>query len=214
MRRSYSVSIALLLLICSAAGNEKKKPVLPVQVLNVRTAAVIIDPDAGVSPTAPMADKTAQEDVEKALTKWGRLRPVLSSMSPDLIIVVRKGNGKMTQPTVTGGGTSPNNRPVIIQPNDNGIRIGGQNGQSPDGTQSDPQSGRPQPQVGVGASEDSFVVYDGTSYGTAGDATSRAPIWRYVAKNGLKSPEVPAGEEFRKIFNETEKQQQQQRKKP
>ena len=82
-----------------------------------------------------------------------------------------------------------------------------------DGTQTDPQSGSPQPKVGVGASEDSFVVYDGT---VAGDPMSNAAIWRYVAKNGLKSPEVPAVEEFKKIFNETEKQQQQQQqqKKP
>jgi hypothetical protein len=218
MRRISSVFIALLVLsVWTAAGNEKKKPVLPVQLSNVQTVAVIIDPDTGISPTAPLADKTAQEDVEKALAKWGRLRPVLSSMAPDLVIVIRKGNGKMVQPTIGGGGTSLNNRPVILQPNDNGIRIGGQKGQSPDGTQTDPQNGRPQPQVGVGASEDSFAVYDGTvADPKVGDATSRAPIWRYVAKNGLKSPEVPAVDEFRKIFNETEKQQQQQQqpKKP
>ncbi len=195
----------LTMALCSVAGNEKKKPVLPVPVLNARTVAVIIDPDAGVSTSAPLANKTAQEDVEKAIGKWGRLRPVLASMSPDLIIVVRKGNGKMVQPEIGGGGTSPNNRPVIIQPNDNGIRIGGQKGRSPDGTQTDPQSGSPQPRVGVGASEDSFVVYDGTA---VGDPTSNGSIWRYVAKNGLKSPDVPAVEEFKKIFDETERQQQ------
>ena len=211
MRRiSAMVSSFLILALCCAAGNETKKPVLPVPVLNARTVAVIIDPDAGVSTSAPLANKTAQEDVEKAIEKWGRLRPVLASMSPDLVIVVRKGNGKMVQPEIGGGGTSPNNRPVILQPNDNGIRIGGQKGRSPDGTQTDPQSGSPQPKVGVGASEDSFVVYDGT----ASDPTSNAAIWRYVAKNGLKPPDVPAVEEFKKIFNETEKQQQQQQKKP
>jgi len=53
------------LALCCAAGNEKKKPVLPVPVLNARTVAVIIDPDAGISPSAPMANKNAQEDVEK-----------------------------------------------------------------------------------------------------------------------------------------------------
>jgi hypothetical protein len=47
-----------------------------------------------------------------------------------------------------------------------------------------------------------------------GNPLERAPIWRHVAKNGLKPPDVPAVEEFRKIFNETEKQQQQQQKKP
>jgi len=211
MRRiSVMVSSFLILGLCCAAGNEKKKPVLPVPVVNARTVAVIIDPEAGISASAPMANKNAQEDVEKAFEKWGRLRPVLASMNPDLVIVVRKGNGKMVQPEIGGGGTSPNNRPVIIQPNDNGIRIGGQKGRSPDGTQNDPQNGSPQPKVGVCASEDSFVVYDGT----ATDPTSNAPIWRYVAKNGLKPPDVPAVEEFKKIFNETEKQQQQQQKKP
>jgi hypothetical protein len=207
MRRRVLLLCPLAMIaIFSAAGNDKKKPVLPVPVLNARTVVVLIDPDAGISPTAPMANKTAQEDVEKALAKWGRLRPEVSTVTADFVIVIRKGNGKLVQQTI--GGTGPNNRPVIIQPNDSGIRIGGQKGQPPDGTQTDPASTNPHPQVEMGAAEDSFLVYDGT----IGDPLSRAPIWRYVAKNGLKSPEVPAVEEFRKIFNETEKQQQQQKK--
>jgi hypothetical protein len=197
-----------MIAICSAGGNEKKKPVLPVSVLNSRTVVVLIDPDAGISPTAPMANKTAQEDVEKGLAKWGRLQLEVSTMGADFVVVIRRGNGKMVQQTI--GGTGPNNRPVIIQPNDNGIRIGGQKGQPPDGTQTDPASTNPHPQVEMGGAEDSFLVYDGTR----GDPLGRAPIWRYVAKNGLKSPDVPAVEEFRKIFTETEKQQQQQQKKP
>jgi len=44
---------------------------------------------------------------------------------------------------------------------------------------------------------------------------NRAPLWRYVAKNGLRSPDVPAVEEFRKALAEAEKQlQKQQQKKP
>jgi hypothetical protein len=129
MRWRYLALLLLILLSSSfAAANDKKKVVLPAVVLKAQSAAVLIDPEAGISPSAPLENKTAQEDVEKALAKWGRFRPVLSSMSPDLVIVVRKGNGKMVQPTIGGGGTSPNNRPVILQPNDNGIRIGGQKG--------------------------------------------------------------------------------------
>ena len=213
MRGRYLATLFLALLTTFiGVANEKKKAVLPVTVLKAQYVAVQIDADAGISATAPLENKTAQEDVEKALAKWGRFRPVISSMTPDLIIVIRKGNGKMVQPTIGGGGTSPNNRPVILQPNDNGIRIGGQKGQSPDGTQTDPQDGRPQPQVGTGASEDSFAVYDGA----LSDPQSRAPIWRYVGKNCLHSPDVPAVEEFRKIVEETEKQQQKQQaqKKP
>ena len=212
MRWRYLTLLLLVLFSSSfAAANDKKKVVLPAVVLKAQSVAVLIDPDTGVSPSAPLENKTAQEDVEKALAKWGRFRTVLSSMSPDLVIVVRKGNGKMVQPTI--GGTSPNNRPVILQPNDNGIRIGGQKGQSPDGTQNDPQSSSPQPQVGVGATEDSFVVYDGT----VADTMDRAPVWQFVAKNGLHSPDVPAVGEFRKLIEEAEKQQkqqQQQQKKP
>jgi len=209
MRRSFAVLFALsTFAFSSASGNEKKKPVLPVLVVNARTVAVLIDPDAGISPSAPLANKTAQEDVEKALAKWGRLKLEISTATADFVIVIRKGNGKLVQQTI--GGTGPNNRPVIIQPNDSGIRIGGQKGQPPDGTQTDPASTAPHPQVEMGATEDSFLVYDGT----VGNPMERAPIWRYVAKNGLKAPDVPAVEEFRKIFNETEKQQQQQQKKP
>jgi hypothetical protein len=60
--------------------------------------------------------------------------------------------------------------------------------------------------VGVGATEDSFVVYDGT----VADPMDRAPVWRFVAKNGLHSPDVPAVGEFRKLIEEAEKQQKQQ----
>lgn len=209
MRRNFTVLFALsFLAFGSALGNEKKKPVLPVSVVNSRTVAVLIDPDAGISPSAPSANKTAQEDVEKALTKWERLKLEMSTATADFVIVIRKGNGKLVQQTI--GGAAPNNRPVIIQPNDSGIRIGGQKGQPGDGTQTDPTSTAPHPQVEMGATEDSFLVYDGT----VGNPLERAPIWRYVAKNGLKPPDVPAVEEFRKIFNETEKQQQQQQKKP
>jgi len=40
--------------------------------------------------------------------------------------------------------------------------------------------------------EDSFAVYDGT----VESPLNRAPLWRYVAKNGLRSPDVPAVESF------------------
>jgi len=198
-------------LACTASANDKKKPVLPPTIVNARTVAVIIDPEAGVSPDAPLANRTAAEDVEKALDKWGRFKPVMSGMNPDIVIVIRKGNGKMVQPTVHGK-TAPNDRPVSIQPNDTGIRIGGQKGRAPNDPQTDPQGDKPGEGAGIGASEDSFAVYDGT----AEDPTSRAPMWRYVAKDALHSHDVPAVDQFRKIVEETEKQlqKQQQQKKP
>ena len=192
-----------------SSANEKKRPILPATILNARTVAVIIDPEAGVSSDTPLADKTALEDVEKAFANWGRFKPVMRGMAPDLVVVIGKGSGKIVQPTVHGG-TSPNDRPVILQKNDTGIRIGGQKGRPPDDTQSDPQASGTGPGVGVGTSEDSFLVFDGT----IADPTSNAPMWRYVAKNALHSHDVPAVGEFRKVVEETEKQLQKQQKKP
>src|SRR5215470_6885892 len=129
-------------LACTASANDKKTPTLPSTILNARTVAVVIDPEASVSPDAPLANRTAADDVEKALEKWGRFKPVMSGMSADIVIVIRKGNGKLLQPTIHGR-TSPNDRPVIVQPNDTGIRIGGQQGRTPNDPQTDPQGDRP-----------------------------------------------------------------------
>ena len=205
--RSFVLCIAIAAATISVA-NEKKKTVLPATILNAQTVTVIIDPDAGVSTDAPLANKTAQDDVEKAFANWGRFKPIMSGMGPDIIVVVRKGNGKMLQPTVHGGG-SPNDEPVVIQPNDNGIRIGGQKGKPAGTSQNDPEMGKPVPGATVGATEDSFTVFAG---GTV-DFASSAPIWTYVRKNALHSHDVPAVGEFRKIVEETEKQLQQQKQK-
>lgn len=199
----------MLALTLATFGNEKKKPVLPATILNAQTVAVIVDPDAGISTDDPLANKAALEDVEKAFANWGRFRVVMRGMSPDVVIVIRKGNGKPVQPKI-GGGTSPNDRPVIIQPNDTGIRIGGQKGRPPNDGQNDPQAGGTGPGASVGGNEDSFVVYDGT----LSDPIDNAPMWRYMAKNALHSHDVPAVAEFRKIVEETEKQLQKQQKKP
>jgi hypothetical protein len=55
-----------------------------------------------------------------------------------------------------------------------------------------------------------FEVYRGRDeYPLDNSAT-----WRYIAKDSLKSPDVPAVGEFRKAIEESEKQQQAQPKKP
>ena len=210
MRRKLVALMSFLMVLAIAVrGNDKKKSTLPATILNAQTIAVMIDPEAGTSMDDPLANKTALEDVEKALTNWGRFRVVMRGMSPDVVIVIRKGNGKLVQPKIAGG-PSPNDRPVIIQPNDTGIRIGGQKGRPPDDGQSDPQSGGVGPGVGVGGSEDSFLVFDGT----LSNPTENTPMWRYMAKNALHSHDVPAVTEFRKVVEETEKQRQKQQKKP
>ena len=201
------VTAAILLLLAGLAhAKEKKRGTLPADVVEAQTVIVLIDPDAGISVTDPQGNRTAQEDVEKALMKWGRLRPILT-MPADLVIVIRKGNKQAVQPTISGEPT--NDRPVIVQGTEDAIRVGVQQGRSPDGVQNGGPL-PPGPRVGAeaGPVEDTFLVYEGQ----VGAPLTRAPIWRYVAKNGLKSPEVPAVAEFKKAVDEAVKQQQERQK--
>ena len=205
MRKNFQLLVAIVLVCaCLAGAKEKKKSTLPAYVLEAQTVLVMIDPDAGISMSDPGGNKTAQDDVEKALMRWGRLRPVLA-LPADLVIVVRKGNGKLVQPTVSGEPT--NDRPVIVQSTDDSIRVGAQQGRSPDGA----QNGGPLPQhpgmgTEVGSADDSFMVYRGQKE----QPLTTPPVWRYVQKNGLKSPDVPAVGEFKKAVDEAVKQQQKQ----
>jgi hypothetical protein len=193
----------VLVFACFASANNKKKETLPAEVLNAQTVVVLIDPDAGMSTSEPMANRTAQQDVERALANWGRLKLILTGNSADLVITVRKGNGKIVQPTINGEPT--NDRPVVIVPNDNGIHVGGQQGRPPDSSQPFPQNTSPGLGTEIGPVEDTFLVYRG---GPGSPPLERAPVWRYTAKNGLHSPDVPAVAEFRKVVEAAIKQQQ------
>ena len=193
--------LMILLVATLAVAGGKKKDLLPAYVLKARTVLVIIDPDAGTSMTAPQANKTAQEDVEKALMKWGRFAPVLAGMPADLVITVRKGSGKLVQPTI--GGEPTNDRPVIVQQTDNAIHIGGQVGRPPDSQQGSPRDNKPHTQMEAAPPDDFFVVYEGNQ----GLHPDGPPVWHYSGKNALRSPDVPAVAEFRKIIEAALKQQ-------
>ncbi|MGH9643613.1 MAG: hypothetical protein ACRD3Q_14475 [Terriglobales bacterium] len=186
-----------------ATAKDKKKVVLPDYVLWAHTVVVLIDPDVGAPVNDPRGNLRAQRDVEQALTKWGRLHLTLDEAHADLVIVLRKG----TQPGLGGG---PNDRPgpVIVQPPAGPIRIGSQQGPPVDVTQPGQPPG---PAVGTetGPIEDTFSVYRGQV-----DAPlDNNPVWRYMAKNALHSPDVPAMAEFKKAVDEALKQQQQNQQK-
>jgi hypothetical protein len=204
--RIRRVTAILVLASSLAFAANDKKPVLPAYVLRAETVFVLIDPDAGTSPASPQANQKARDDVEKAILKWGRFRLVMEPGSADLIVVVRKGSGKVVQPTI--GGLPTNDRPVIVQPTDNGIRLGGQKGRPPGSTDPSPQDTHPAPQIEAGMTDDMFVVYQGG----AGNPLDGPAAWRYTNKDALKSPSVPAIAEFRKAIEEAEKQQQQKKK--
>ncbi|HMG86689.1 MAG TPA: hypothetical protein VK574_13240 [Terracidiphilus sp.] len=193
---------ALLMCCLVAAGKDKKKIILPADILEARTVLVVIDPDAGMAMGTPNANRTAQEDVEKALMNWGRFSLATDVSSADLIISVRKGNGKIVEPTI--GGVPNNNRPVIFDPTDSGGVIGGHRGTAPqagDPTNAQPQD--PHPQIEVGSAQDMFAVYRGKR----DNALDAPAVWRYRTKDALSSPGVPAVDVFKKLIAEAEKQQ-------
>jgi hypothetical protein len=198
------VLVVTALLTCSvvASARSKKKVLLPADVLKAETVLVVVDPVAGTDVEAPLANRTAQEDVEKALMKWGRFRLAIDASTADLVITVRRGSGKIGQPTIGG---LPNNRPVIFEPTDSGARVGINRGtpQTPGGSGAS-RPANPSPQVEVGPAEDTFSVFRG-GHGNE-DPLAFAPVWRYSAKNALQSPDVPAVEKFRKLMIEAEKQ--------
>jgi hypothetical protein len=202
---STRISIVFLFLLLLLAphidAKNKKKQLLPDYVLRAERVLVVIHPDAGESLTSPMANRTAQDEVEKAITKWGRFNLAMDAQTADLVIAVRKGH--KSGPVISH---SPvDDRPVIFQKGDGGTRAGGQQGHGPDLTE--PMPGGPEdsgPRMGtqLGASEDSFEVYrGGVEY-----PLDVSPVWRYIAKDSLNAPQVVAVEQFRQAIEESEKQ--------
>jgi hypothetical protein len=217
-RRSLMLNVLLLSSLVSL-GKDKKKVPLPEDVLKARKVWVIVDPQAGVAIEAPNANRIARADVEKALVKWGRLDPVTNAEMADLIITVRKGHDKIAEGTI--GGTPVNSPPPLIaQSTDSRVHVAGgtrpmgmpgdvssaggdaNTSEIPGGASNSGSSSHPFPQAEIGGSQDMFVVYRSR----ASDALNSPPVWRYSAKDGLQSPDVPAVEVFRKLIAESEKQ--------
>jgi non-ribosomal peptide synthetase component F len=192
------------LLVPEAHAKNKKKQVLAEDVLRAENVLVVIHPEAGEPLTNLGANRTAQEDVEKALLKWGRFKLVMDAQTADLVIAVRKGHAN--GPTIRNLPTD--DRAVIAQQTDAQIRIGGKQGHPTDLTDpqfSGPEPKRPRMANEVGPSEDIFEVYrGGVKY-----PLDKSPVWRYMAKDALNGPEVEAVEQFRKAIAESEVARQQ-----
>jgi hypothetical protein len=197
------VLLSIILLAPLTGARDKNKAVLPAEILKAQTVLVVINPEAGEPLTDPNANRRAQEDVERALMKWGRFRLVMDSQTADLVLAVRKGAGRAVTPTISGGPVD--SRPVILQPTEPGdIRIGGQHGRPPDLSQpgmGGPQDTEPRVRTEVGPSQDTLEVYrGGIEY-----PLDSAPVWRYMAKDALRPPAVSAVEQFRKAIDEAER---------
>jgi hypothetical protein len=208
LRSTFLVACAVLFGAPAFAKNDT--PFMPSYILSARTVAVIIDSEAGVSMRDPNGNQTARKDVEAALTKWGRLQPVMDPRGADLIIVVRKAR-KVADVTISD--PRQNRRGAVLEPTDDGISVGGQHGPSrPVGQAGNkgklPVPGGPgetRPTMEAGTPGDVFMVFqagrDNPSYDVPG--------WQYVKKDGLHSHDVPAVAAFRKAIAEAEAAQQQ-----
>jgi hypothetical protein len=202
-RRRGCVGLVLgMLVVAGAVSNEafaknKNDKVVPEYILHAHTVAVVIDPEAGMSVEDPRANMMAQKDVEAALLHWGRFVPVTSMQGADLVIVIRREHGRMVDETVNA--RPQTNASGVINPMDSGVATGVQRGMPPGGTGSglpDASTREPAgPQMEGGGFDDSFVVYDGDS-----KSPLSGPVgWRYTGRDGLRSHNVPAVEEFKKV---------------
>lgn len=202
-RRIPLVVLFVLILTCISFAKKKNKQELPDLVLNAQTVFVAIHPDAGEPVTEPTANRIARENVENALTKWGRFHLAMSPQAADLVIAVRKGHAG--GPTISN--SPADDRPVIVQPNDGDVRVGAQQGRPPGLSDPGlgPQDRGPHISNEIGSSEDSFEVYrGGVEY-----PLDASPVWRYMANKALDAPAVAAVTQFRKAIDESEKQRQQ-----
>jgi len=205
MQRRLSALLTVGLLVAvPVLAKEKKDKVLPPYILQARTVAVIVDPSAGVDPEDPRANQVAQKDVETALMNWGRFQPVMGATGADLIIVIRRGNGRLVDSTISD--PRQNSRAGVINPTDNGIGVGAQRGAQPnmggsDSGQRPPQAQVPHPEMEIGGVADSFTVFDGK----VERPLDGAPGWRYTGEEGLHPHNVPAVEAFRKAVDAGDK---------
>jgi hypothetical protein len=200
LRRTFAL-LGLSLLASFGFAKDKAKHVLPPYVLNAHTVAIIIDPHASISVDDPQANQMAQKDVEAALLRWGRFEPVPTTEGADLVIVVRKGNGHLTDETIHGA--PQNNHPGSLNSSGNG-GPGAQHGM-PQGVSETPGLGQddesPRPQTDIGDAADSFTVFQGGKE----KPLESAPAWKYLGNDGLLPHSVPAVAAFKKAIADAEK---------
>src|SRR5215468_8078230 len=72
--RSMILFSVVALFACSVSANDKKKPTLPATVLNARTVAVVIDPEAGVSPGCSACESNCRRRCGESAGKMGAIQ--------------------------------------------------------------------------------------------------------------------------------------------
>jgi hypothetical protein len=189
MAKRWFALIALSFLVSFGFAKDKNKNTLPAYVLQAKTVTVVVDPEAQFSSNDPHANFMAQKDVEAALLKWGRFQLVSEAQDADLLVVVRKGDGRslgdMASDSRQSSGGIPGPRTGTM-PNQSGINDNGP-GQQPPGT-------------GYGFNQDSFAVFK-----SGENPRTATPGWKYYGQNGLDPGTVPAVATFKKVIAAAEK---------
>jgi hypothetical protein len=195
----------LLLVLLPGLALAKSKNSLPDWVTQAHTVRVVVSPDAADFLNHPMANSDAQQAVERALADWGRFT-LVEGQESDLVITVRAG-GKAVSPTLE---TGPTDTREEVQPGNGKVRIFGQQGRAPANADPTAEPQHTNPHVGkrISRGDDVFEVFRG---GVAYSAHSTA-VWRYAAKDALKTPNVPAVEQFRKAIAAAEQHNAPQKK--
>ena len=206
-RTSMALLFLSLLSVAPAGAKNKKKQLLPDDVLRAERVLIVIHPEAGEPLSNPTANQAARDEVEKAIMKWGRFKLVMESQTADLVIAVRKGH----EPGPAIKNSPGDDRPLIVQQTGGEIRVGGQQGRPPDLTEpglGGPESRRPHITNEVAPAQDTFEVYrGGVRY-----PLDSSPVWRYMAKDALSGPQVEAVEQFRKAIADSEEQRRNKHK--
>ena len=194
----------------SAHAKDKHKGMLPVYVTGAKTVAVVIDPEAIDTPENPQANSVAAGDVQAALEDWGRFNVVQSTSSADLIIVIRKGSGRLANKTYPG--QRQDNRQDVTDPTDSGGVLGAQHrnqSNQPTGpgysgrsaSDSTADSGTNHPDSEIAGGNDYLAVYQGR----VDRPLEQRPAWRSINKDGLRPHDVPAVEDFKKALAAADK---------
>jgi hypothetical protein len=196
MVKRASTIFLLSLLATWGFAKDKNKNLLPLYVLQAKTVAIVIDPNAGFSVDDPRANELAQEYVEAAFLKWGRFEPIPDARTADLIVMVRKGNSRLMDDAMPdprqNSGIDPNNRDGSMGGPSRGPQpsMPGQPGRG---------SSQQSPGSGMGQAEDTFAVFKGGE-----KSLFATPVWRYGGNDGLNQT-VPAVAAFKKAIAAADK---------